>query len=347
MNLKRVVWAVALLGLVICGFISYQIYQAVFAVNTNFENERRAIYLPTGANLADLEQQLSPNIKNWNYFLAVAQRKGYVSRIKPGKYVLLAGMNNNEIVNTLRSQNTAVRVTFNNQETLGSLAGRISAQIEADSLSLLEEFTSGEWVDDLGLDEDTALSAFLPNSYEFFWNTSAEEFCKRMIKEHKTYWTEERIELAKKQGLTPVQAYTLASIVQKETAKASERPRVAGVYLNRLKKGIKLQADPTVIYAVKQYSGNYDTIIKRVLNRDLAVDNPYNTYKYKGLPPGPIAMPDLSALNAVLEPEEHDYYYFVADMERPGFHMFAKTLAQHSRNAQQYYKWINAQGIRR
>ena len=347
MNLKRVVWAVALLGLVICGFISYQIYQAVFAVNTNFENESRAIYLPTGANLADLEEQLSPHIKNWDYFLAVAQRKGYVTRIKPGKYVLLAGMNNNEIVNTLRSQNTAVRVTFNNQETLGSLAGRISAQIEADSLSLLNEFSSGEWVQDLGLNEDTALSAFLPNSYEFFWNTSAEEFCNRMIKEHKAYWTEDRIDLAKQQGLTPVQAYTLASIVQKETAKASERPRVAGVYLNRLKKGIKLQADPTVIYAVKKYSGNYDTIIKRVLNRDLAVDNPYNTYKYAGLPPGPIAMPDLSALNAVLEPEEHDYYYFVADMERPGFHMFAKTLAQHNRNAQQYYKWINAQGIRR
>lgn len=347
MNLKRVVWAVALLGLVICGFISYQIYQAVFAVNTNFENESRAIYLPTGANLADLEEQLSPHITNWDYFLAVAQRKGYVSRIKPGKYILLSGMNNNEIVNTLRSQNTAVRVTFNNQETLRSLAGRISAQIEADSLSLLNEFSSGEWVQDLGLNEDTALSAFLPNSYEFFWNTSAEEFCKRMIKEHKAYWTEDRIALAKQQGLTPIQAYTLASIVQKETAKASERPRVAGVYLNRLKKGIKLQADPTVIYAVKKYSGNYDTIIKRVLNRDLAVDNPYNTYKYAGLPPGPIAMPDLSALNAVLEPEEHDYYYFVADMERPGFHMFAKTLAQHNRNAQQYYKWINAQGIRR
>lgn len=347
MNLKRVVWAVVLIGLVVCAFISYQIYQAVLAVNTNFENESRVIYVPTGSGMAELEEVLSPHLKSWDYFVAVADQKGYSQRVKPGRYTLLAGMNNNEIVNMLRSQNEPVRVTFNNQERLADLAGRISVQIEADSLALLEAFQNPTWLSEMGLDDDTALTVFLPNSYEFFWNTSAEEFCQRMAKEHNNYWTDERVELAKAQGLTPEEAYALASIVQKETAKTSERPRVAGVYLNRLKRGMRLQADPTVIYAIKKYSGNYDTIIKRVLYRDLELDSPYNTYKYGGVPPGPIAMPDLSSLNAVLEPEDHKYLYFVADMERPGYHMFAETDTQHNQNKKQYIRWINAQGIRR
>ena len=347
MNLKRVVWAVALLGLAICAYISYQIYQAVFADNTNFTNESKEVYIPTNGGMTEVKQVLEPHLKNWSRFVALADRKGYSQRVKPGRYIILAGMNNNEIINVLRSQNKPVRVTFNNQERLADLAGRVSAQIEADSLELLTAFRDPAWLQKAGLTEDTALTVFLPNSYEFFWNTSAEEFCERMLKESKAFWTEEREEQAKTQGLTPEQAYALASIVQKETAQTSERSRVAGVYLNRLKRGMKLQADPTVIYAIKKYSGKYDTIIKRVLYRDLELDSPYNTYKYSGVPPGPIAMPDLSSLNAVLEPEEHDYIYFVADMERPGYHMFAETAAQHNQNKKAYIRWLNEQKIMR
>ena len=164
---------------------------------------------------------------------------------------------------------------------------------------------------------------------------------------YQQYWNEERRELARKQGLSPEEVLTLASIVQKETAKTDERPRVAGVYLNRLREGMALQADPTVIYGIKFETGNYDTIIKRVLYRDLEFDTPYNTYMYKGLPPGPIFMPDMSSVEAVLRPEKHNYYYFVVDVSNFGYHMFAESLAQHNRNKEQYIRWINAQGIRR
>ncbi|MEL6917645.1 MAG: endolytic transglycosylase MltG, partial [Bacteroidota bacterium] len=196
-------------------------------------------------------------------------------------------------------------------------------------------------------DEATKLAMYLPNSYELFWNTSAEKFRDRMLTEYNRFWTDDRLKKAKSLGLSRKEVITLASVVHKETAKVDERPRVAGVYLNRLKKGILLQADPTVIYALKLHSGDFDKVIKRVLYKDLELDSPYNTYKYSGLPPGPIAMPDISAIDAVLNAENHDYYYFVANVENFGYHKFAKTLAQHNRNKAQYVRWINAQNINR
>ena len=256
-------------------------------------------------------------------------------------------MNNNEIINSLRSQNIPVRVSFNNQESLELLAARISEQIEADSLSLWEAFNDLGFLKDSGFDADSKLGMYLPNTYEFFWNTSAQGFRDRMLKEYQRFWNADRLEKAKALGLTPNQVIALASIVQKETVKESERPRVAGVYLNRIRQGILLQADPTVIYAIKKETGNYDTIIKRVLFRDLEMDSPYNTYKYAGVPPGPITMPDISSIEAVLNPEKHDYLYFVADVSNFGYHKFAKTLAQHNRNKVQYIQWLNEQKVLR
>ncbi|MBC9797064.1 endolytic transglycosylase MltG, partial [Sinomicrobium weinanense] len=174
-----------------------------------------------------------------------------------------------------------------------------------------------------------------------------EEFRQRMLKEYHRFWNEERLARARSQNLDREQVITLASIVQKETARADERPRVAGVYLNRLRKNILLQADPTVIYAIKKHTGDFDTIIKRVLYKDLEIDSPYNTYKYAGLPPGPIAMPDISSIDAVLAPEKHDYYYFVANINQPGYHKFSKTLSQHNANKQEYVRWLNDQKIHR
>ena len=168
-----------------------------------------------------------------------------------------------------------------------------------------------------------------------------------MLNEYNRFWNDERRTKAKALGLTPNEVVSLASIVHKETAKVDERSRVAGVYLNRIKKNIKLQADPTVIYALKKHTSNFDTVIKRVLYKDLELDSPYNTYKYAGIPPGPITMPDISAIEAVLTPEKHDYYYFVADVENFGYHKFAKNLAQHNRNKAQYIRWINNQNINR
>ena len=188
---------------------------------------------------------------------------------------------------------------------------------------------------------------YLPNTYEFFWNTSAEEFRDRMKKEYDRFWNQDRLTKSRALKLSPTEVVSLAAIVQKETVKVDERPRVAGVYLNRIRKGILLQADPTVIYAIKKETGNYDTIIKRVLYRDLEMDSPYNTYKYAGIPPGPITMPDISSIDAVLNAEKHDYLFFVADVSNFGYHMFAKTLAQHNRNKVQYVRWLNQRKISR
>ncbi|SHG24580.1 endolytic transglycosylase MltG [Flagellimonas flava] len=347
MHLKKVLWATAILGLLVCGFIAYQIYSAIFSPNTSFNNEEAFVFIPSDVGFDELKEHLEPLVADLSSFEAVAERKGYITNIKGGKYSIKKGMNNNEIINSLRSGNIPVKVSFNNQESVAALAGRISEQIEADSISLLNAFDDKTFLSDSGFDSDTKLGMYLPNTYEFFWNTDAEGFRDRMHKEYERFWTAERKQKAKHQGLDPNQVISLAAVVQKETAKTDERPRVAGVYLNRIKKGILLQADPTVIFAIKKETGNYDTIIKRVLYRDLEMDSPYNTYKYSGVPPGPITMPDISSIEAVLNPEKHDYLFFVADVSNFGYHKFAETLAQHNRNKVQYIRWLNAQKVLR
>lgn len=347
MYIKKILLLLVLLGLVIGGFFAYKVYDAVFSPNTDFNNEEAFVYIPTGANIQDVSRLLSPLLKDTGSFVQIAERKGYASNIKGGKYSIKKGMGNNDIVNSLRSKNIPVKVSFNNQETLADLAGRISSQIEPDSLALLKVLGDTEFYSANGFNSDNRMAMFIPNSYEFFWNTSAEKFRDRMLKEYNRFWNEERRGKAKALGLTPNEVVSLASIVHKETAKVDERPRVAGVYLNRIRKNIKLQADPTVIFALKKHTGNFDTIIKRVLYKDLEIDSPYNTYKYAGIPPGPITMPDISAIEAVLNPENHGYYYFVANVENFGYHKFAKTLAQHNRNKAQYVRWINSQNINR
>ena len=346
-NLKKVIWATAILGLVICGFFAYSIYSAIFSPNTSFENKEAYVFIPSNANFNQVKEQLEPLLKDWSTFKEVAERKGYIANIKAGKYAVVKGMNNNDIVNSLRSRNLPVKVSFNNQETVEALAGRIASQLEADSLSLVEVFNDKNFLNEHSFNDDTKLSLYLPNTYEFFWNTKAVDFRDRMFKEYNRFWNDERKAKAKALNLTPNKVTALAAIVQKETAKVDERPKVAGVYLNRLRQGIPLQADPTVIFAIKKETGNYDTIIKRVLYKDLEMVSPYNTYRNRGLPPGPITMPDISSIKAVLNPEKHDYLYFVADVSNFGYHMFAKTLAQHNRNKEQYVRWLNKQRINR
>src|SRR5690554_238034 len=347
MYIRKILIAVVIIGAIAGMAFAYFVYNAVFVPNTAFENDKAYIYIRSNDDFNAVLDQLEPLLKNKNTFLAVAKRKSYVANVKPGKYVIEKGMNNNDIINSLRSRNIPVQLSFNNQETLERLAGRVSAQIEADSLSLLKAFKDTVFLNKVGLDPSTALAMYVPNSYEFFWDTSAEEFRDRMLKEYERFWNQERLSKADKIGLTPLEVISLASIVHKETAKVDERPRVAGVYMNRLNKNMLLQADPTVIYAIKKESGNFDTVIRRVLYKDLVLDSPYNTYKYAGVPPGPIAMPDISAVDAVLNYEKNDYLYFVADVENFGYHKFAKTLAQHNRNKQAYVKWINSTDIRR
>jgi UPF0755 protein len=347
MNLKKIIWSALILGLVGMGVFAYKVYQIVVVPNTAFENAEAVVLIPTDATFETVKEEMSYLLKNTASFETLAKRKSYTSNVKPGRYVIKKGMNNNDIINVLRTANTPIKVSFNNQQTLHDLAGRIGSQIEADSLEIVEYLNSPDFLKTHQLSSENLLIYFIPNTYEFYWNTSAKAFAERMIKEYRRFWNDDRLAQAEKIGLSPEEVSVLASIVQKETVKTDEMPRVAGVYLNRLRDGWKLQADPTVIYALKKEQGDFSLEIKRVLYKDLEIDSPYNTYLNTGLPPGPITMPDITAIQAVLQAEQHNFYYFVADTQRLGYHKFARTLSQHNKNRIEYQRWVDKQGIKR
>ena len=345
MNRFKVVFLVALFGVGIGVYFVLQFYRVFLWDNTAFTQPKLTVYIDRDDTIDSLLLDLAPSLKSTRNFLLVAQKKGYSTMIKSGKYILSQGMSNNEMINTLRSKASVVQVTFNNQERLEDLAGRIAAQIEADSLSLLNAFQNADFLRDKGFNTATILALFLPNTYEFYWDVKPEDFVQRMWQNYQSFWNESRLQKARAIGLSPQEVSTLAAIVQKESNQKAEQPRIAGVYLNRLKKGMKLQADPTVIFALKQKYQNFDLMIKRVLLKDLKVDSPYNTYKYKGLPPGPITMPDLHVLEAVLNAEQHPYLYFVVNPQKAGFHLFASTLREHNRNKKKYTQWLNQRRV--
>lgn len=342
MSLKKIVLYTSIVVLIIFAYFSFKIYRVVFTPNTAFGQSEAFVYIPSGINFAEAKEILSPYIANWGTFETMAEQRKYNYGVKAGKFRLTKGMNNHTLIQAL-NRNIPVKVTFNNQERLENFAGRIAAQIEADSISLLESFKNQKFLEENEQTEETVISMFMPNTFEFYWNTTANQFRDKVAKEFYKFWNEERTAKAEALGYTPSQIVTLASVVQKETAKVDERPRVAGVYLNRLKKGMPLQADPTVIYAYKLVTDDFNQVIKRVLYKHLEADSPYNTYKYPGLPPGPIFMPDVSSIEAVLNAEKHNFLYFCASVERFGYHEFASTLEQHNVNKRKYVQWLNKQ----
>jgi UPF0755 protein len=318
----------------------------MFSPNTNFEDHTEYIYISKNDTYTEVREKLKPFIKDIDSFDALAKQKKYNSNLKPGKYRITNGMNNNAIINSIRSNNIPVKLSFNNQNSLEDLAGRIATQVDLDSVSLLKAMTNSEFLKEIAFKKETALGMYLPNSYEVFWNISEKSLLKRMNKEYNTFWSTERLEKVAALNFTKDDVMTLASVVYEESKQKSEQPRVAGVYMNRLKIGMPLQADPTIKFAAYQLPEYKNKVIKRVLNVHKTIDSPYNTYKYRGLPPGLIAMPDLSAIDAVLNYENHNYLYFAADAERIGYHKFAKTLRQHNANARSYHRYLDQQGIR-
>ncbi len=343
MNVKKLVPLVLVAIVLAASIYGYSVYKKIFRNNTSFDQREVYVHIPTDANYSEVQEILSNYLENMENFTMAAEKSGYPSNIKSGRFLLEKGMNNYDILKSLR-YNVPVKLTYNNQETIEHFAGRIAQQLEPDSLSILQAITDNDFLTENGFTQETALCMFIPNTYEFFWDTSTSKFRERMAKEYRKFWNEERLQKAEALNLTPHQVTVLASIVHKETVKVDERPRVAGVYLNRLNKGMALQADPTVIFAIKKHSGDWDRVIKRVMHKDTQFESPYNTYLVTGLPPGPIAMPDISAIDAVLNPEKHDYLYFCASVERFGYHEFAKTLDQHNINAAKYQRWVRKQG---
>jgi UPF0755 protein len=346
LNIKKVVsiGAVVIVSiLIVYGFV---LISQIFSDNTKFAEKELYVYLPTGSDYGQVKKIIAPYVKNMDRFEMVAGKTSYPENVKSGRFLFKKGMNSYDLVRTLKI-NDAVSLAFNNQERLENFAGRVGSQIEPDSLALLNTFKDSIFLRENGFTEENVLVMFIPNTYDIYWNTSAEKFRDKMIKEYRNFWNKERTAKAAAQGLTPIEATVLASIVHKESVKKDERPRIAGVYLNRMKLEMPLQADPTVIFALKKKSNDFDQVIKRVFYNDLVMRHPYNTYVNIGLPPGPIAMPDITALEAVLNPEKHNYIYFCASVDRFGYHEFAATLPEHNVNAKKYSNWIVSQGVER
>lgn len=341
----KVIISVLLIVIISGSIAAYRLYHAIYQPNVYLgERTTSHIHIPTGSNFNDVKTILyqSGLIINTNTFEWLAEKKNYRNHIRPGRYLIREDMSNNELINMLRSgQQDPVRLTFNNIRLPEQLAGTIALQIEADSLEILSLLRDTEILGKYDMTPETAKLLFIPNTYEIFWNTSASQLLERMYREYNIFWNEQRLEKARSINLTPQQVGTLASIVQAETSRPDEFAKVAGVYINRLKRNMPLQADPTVIYAVGDFS------IRRVLNRHLAIDSPYNTYKYAGLPPGPITLPEVRVMDGVLNYQNHDYLYFCARDDFSGYHAFARTYSQHLANARRYQNALNQRRIMR
>ncbi|RLD42378.1 MAG: endolytic transglycosylase MltG [Bacteroidetes bacterium] len=342
---KAIIFFVIALLLFMGIFSAFYAYKQFSKPIIKIEGKKTAIiYIPTGARYNDVLNILDNNqyLTDKKVFDFFAEKKKYKDNIKAGKFEIKDGLTVNELINILRSGNQkAVIVTFNNIRFLPKLASIVSKKLEFDSLELMSLLTNKEYIASLGYNENTIISLFLPNTYEFWWNTSADEFIKRMQKEHDKFWNKDRIQKAKNINLKPIEVSILASIVQEETNKTSEMSRIAGVYMNRLRVGMMLQADPTARFAYGDFS------VKRVRYDYLKIDSPYNTYMYKGLPPGPICMPNPITIDKVLDYEKHKYYYFCAKADNSGTHVFEHNLRAHNRNARAYHRYLNKLKIRR
>ena len=344
--MKTIFRIFTIISFLIIALIATLGYKVFFKSNTSFNEDFVYVYVNSGSSLDEMISSISSYIIDVESFIKAAKTKKYLENIKAGRFIMHKGDGNNKIINSLRSKNIPLNITFNNIQTIQEFSGYISKKIEADSMSLIESFTDENFLKSLNLTQESVLSLFLPNTYEFFWNTSADNFREKMVREFNNFWNENRIEKANKIGLNPVEVSVLASIVQKETPKVDERPTIAGVYLNRLSKRMKLQADPTIVYVIKRKEG-FDKKIRRVLYKDLRIKSAYNTYLNKGLPPGPIVTPDFSAIEAVLNPSSHNFIFFVADVSNPGYHLFSRTLVEHNRKKRQYTKWLKENRIKR
>lgn len=327
----------------VAGSVSmFMLYRWIYANNINEQYQNEYFYIYSNWTYDDVLTGLQEKevVKNINSFDWVAKQKNYPNNLNPGKYKIVKPLSNNELVNLFRSgdqQPVQVLVkSFRKKEKLSATLGEI---LEPDSADFQTIFSNNEFLNSYGFKPTTFPALILPNTYEFYWNTSPEEFIARMALEYKKYWNEERKQKAKQLGLSQSEVSTLASIVQTETAKVDEKPKVAGVYLNRLKKGMKLQADPTLIFA------HNDFTIKRVLNIHKQIDSPYNTYKYTGLPPGPILIPEISSIDAVLNAEKHNFLYFCAKEDFSGYHNFSTNYMAHLKNAKLYQQALNKRKI--
>lgn len=340
----RVSMLLVFLGLVTMVIVVYGLFNRIFTTNVSLESDHVIFYIPTGMEFETVVDELEKGgvVDNVKSFRWVAVQKEYDKYVKPGRYKIQNGLSNNELVNMLRLGNQdPVMVVFNNIRTLDQLAGKVSRYLERDSAEFAAFLEKEDLPSRYGFEPGTFTSMFIPETYEFFWTTTPEEFTDRMNREYEKFWEGERDRKANRIGMSRTEVITLASIVDEETLYDDENHVVAGVYINRIENGIPLQADPTLKFALGDFT------LQRIINEDKQIDSPYNTYKYKGLPPGPISIPSISAIDGVLNYDKHNYLYFCAKSDFSGYHAFARTLAQHNRNAREYQKALNQRRIYR
>ncbi len=341
--LKKIIIAIILILLVGGGVGGYYAYKTIYQSNVNLGDKKsEIIYIPTGSTFDDVIRILGENniLKNRSTFELLAEKKKYKNAVKPGKYRILANMSNNALVNLLRAGiQESISINFNGLHTVDELMARVGRRIEADSNSLRQAIRDN-YMSKYGFNQDNIQALFIPNTYEFYWNTSVEEFFDRMAKEYKTFWNDERKRKAKAIGFSQTDVTTLASIVQGEQCCDNEEKKIiAGLYINRMNIQMPLQSDPTVIFALGDFS------IQRVSTEQTRYDSPYNTYMNKGLPPGPIGFAQQSSIDAVLNYEKNDYIYMCAKENLSGKHYFAKTYEQHCIYAKKYRDALNAKNI--
>jgi UPF0755 protein len=341
MNRKNILYFLAATGIVII-ILLIVLYRNFFGLNIVAHNNNQIIFIPTGSSYEQVMDTLESRliIKNRNVFRWLAVKKHYSQLIKPGRYVINKELSYNSLINRLRSgRQSPVKITFSNVRTLNQLAGKIGNQMETDSARIIGFLSDDSNYKEDGFNKENIISLFIPNTYEFYWNTNARELYLRMLKEYLLFWNDKRMSKAKAKGLDPKEVSILASIIDDEVAKSDEKPRIAGVYLNRLRRGIPLQACPTIKFALNDFT------ITRVLDKYLEVDSPYNTYKHSGFPPGPIGCATIEGIDAVLNAEQHDFIFFVAKADFSGYHNFSRTLSEHNHYAALYQKELNKRKI--
>ncbi len=342
MNRHKISVVIVLVISVLTITFSFYIYQMLMVPNILVEKQDKILLIPEGATFSDVQHILQEEgyVQDLLSFSVLAKLMKYNEYVKPGRYLLKKDMPNLQAIRLLRSgQQEPVDVTFNNIRLKHELAERICANLQADSGTFEAMLNDSVVASKYGFTTENIMCMFIPNTYELFWTTSAQQLFDRMHREYQKFWTDERLARAKAMGMTPVEVAILASIVESETNKPDEAPKVAGLYINRLKQNMALQADPTLKFAAQDFT------IKRVLNKHIAIDSPYNTYKYTGLPPGPIRLPSVKSLNAVLNHENHKYLYMCAREDFSGYHNFATNHQAHLVNARKYQRALNSAGI--
>jgi UPF0755 protein len=339
---KKFIIALVIIGVILLAFTGVNYYYKYFGPNVT--GKQQYLYIHTGATYTDVIKTIQEQdmVKDTVTFNWAANNMNYAHRVKPGRYRLKAGMSNRALINMLASgTQQPVALEFHGLRQKEQFAGFVAKKIEPDSASIINLLDSASYVAKYGFTTDNVYTMFMPNSYQLYWNTSPDKFFKKMYANYEKFWTPERKQKATALNLTPQEVSVLASIVDAEALHDDEMPAIAGLYLNRLKKGIKLDADPTVIFALNDFT------IKRVLNRYLSYNSPYNTYLHAGLPPGPIMMPSVNAVKAVLDPQKNDYLYMCAKADFSGYHAFATNVADHLVNAHKFQQMLNERNIKR